>query len=52
MAQGSVLWSLLFSIYIKNLDSGISSDTNRFVDDTKIGKLIMSDMDAIALQED
>ena len=32
------------------MDSGISSDINKFAVDTKIGRIIMSDYDAIALQ--
>ena len=48
--QESVLEPLLFSIYINDLDSGISTDISKFADDKKRDRIIRSDSDAIALQ--
>ena len=50
--QESLLGSLLFLICTNDVDGGINSDINKLADDTKIGRLIRSDSDAIALQAD
>ena len=34
--QGSVLGPLLFILYINDLDTGITSNISKFVDDTKL----------------
>ena len=38
--------------YRDDFDSGISSDINKFTDDTKIGRIIRLDSDATVLQVD
>lgn len=47
-----VLGQLLFIIYINNLDIRISSDVSKFIDDTKIGRVIQKDQDAGTLQDE
>lgn len=48
---GSILGLLLFIIYFKDFDRGITSDISNFTDDTNIGRLIKSDNDAESLQK-
>ncbi len=43
---------LLFIFYINDLDTGISNYVSKFVDDTKIGRVIESDQNAAVLQEE
>ena len=49
--QGLVLGSLLFIIYINDLETGINSDISKFADDTKIGRPIKNIDDARMLQD-
>ncbi len=37
--HGLVFGTLLFIIYISDLDTGITSDVSKFADDTKIGRV-------------
>ena len=50
--QGSVLGPVLFLIYINDLEQGIDSAVLKFADDTKVFRVIKSDEDKTALQND
>jgi ribonucleases P/MRP protein subunit RPP40 len=50
--QGSVLWPLLFLIFINDLDCNIFSRIYRFAGDTKILQRINSTSDGLWLQQD
>lgn len=50
-AIGSV-FAPLFIIYMNDIDEGINSDVSKFGDDTKIGRQIISDVDARRLHDD
>ena len=52
VSQGSVLELLLFTIYINNLPSNVTSPMLMFVDDPKIFRSIQNDTDCIQLQSD
>ncbi|KAF2358335.1 Reverse transcriptase domain [Trinorchestia longiramus] len=49
---GSVLGSLLFIIYINDLDVGIISKINKFADDTKLGDRAFTERDRVTIQSD
>src|SRR6218665_1954564 len=50
--QGSVLGSLLFVLFINDLDDGILSKISKFADDTKLCRAVGDDQEADVLRED
>jgi len=50
--QGSVLGPILFLLYINKLPSWILSSIRMFADDTKVWRVIETDLDCAALQMD
>ena len=50
--QGSVLGSLLFLVYINDLDDNITSNVLKFADDTKVFRKVNTDGDKKHLQND
>ncbi len=50
--QSSVLGSVLFIIYINDIDVSLNNFISKFVDDTKTGDAIITDHNRMSLQED
>ena len=50
--QGSVLFPILFLIYINDLEDDISSKVLKFADDTKVFRKVTNDTDKQSLQDD
>ena len=50
--QGTVLGTLLFLIYINDIESQITSSIRHFADDSALYRPIYSESDSISLQED
>ena len=50
--QGSVLGSMLFNIFIDDIDEIINAFIRKFADDTKLTRIVESNEDAEAMQKD
>ena len=50
--QGSVLGTILFLIYINDLEDDISGKVLKFVDDTKVFRRVTNDTDKQSSQDD
>ena len=50
--QGSVLGGTLFNIFIDDIDEVVKAFLRKFADDTKIARVVESDEDAKAMQDD
>ncbi len=52
MLQGSVLWPILFMIYINDIDIRLINFIAKFTDDMKTANVIITDCNRMSLQED
>ncbi|KAF2361295.1 Reverse transcriptase domain [Trinorchestia longiramus] len=52
VSHGSVLGSLLFIIYVNDLDVGIINKINKFADDTKLCHRAFTERDRVTIQSD
>ena len=50
--QGSVLSGTLFKLFVNDIDDGVGAFTRKFADDTKMAKVVESEEDVLALQND
>ena len=50
--QGSVLWPLLFLVYINDLEDGVASNILKFADDTKNFRRVQTRQECRTLQDD
>ena len=50
--QGSVLGSVLFLIYVNDIDDGLVCKVSKFADDTKIASKVTTTQDRETLQSD
>ncbi len=51
VSQGSVLGSVLFTIYVNGIDGGLNNIISKFANDTKIENSIITEHDRMSLQK-